>query len=254
MVFRYDRTKKYYLVSMHLENKPGALGNLANVLGIRDINILEGFIGGMSYGQHAVVSFFLESVNRKIDAKWLKSFLENAVYVTDVEVKESVDGILTDTLNFPLTWNSGDRAVLMRTEGLRAMLESIRLSDTSSGEESIYSQGFSYGKVAWDNLMTNARPQSREGLRELLGIYSAVGWGRPELVELDNAKRRAKVRLYDCFESEGVSTGAPACNFVRGHLSGAFTAYFGGYVRVMEKRCSSKGDSYCEFEISPSGV
>jgi predicted hydrocarbon binding protein len=236
---------------MHLENKPGALGNLANVLGIRGINILEGFVGNMTSGQYGVASFFLESTSKNIDAKWLKSFLENAVYVTDVEVKESVDGLVTDTLNFPITWNNGDRAVLMRTEGLRAMLESIKSTDSTSAEEAVYGQGFSYGKVAWDGLMTNYRPQSREGLREMLGIYCAVGWGKPELIELDNAKRRAKVRMSDCFESEGVSTGAPACNFVRGHLSGALSAYFGGYVRAVEKKCTAKGDHYCEFEVSP---
>ena len=251
IVFRYDKSKNYYLVSLHLENKPGALGNLANVLGIRDINILEGFFGGMSYGENAVVSFFLESTNKRMDHKWLKDFLQTVVYVSDVEVKEAVEGILTDTLNFPLTWNNGDRAVLMRTEGLRTMLEAIKSSDSSTGEAAIYSQGFSYGKAAWENLMSNVRPSTKEGLQEILGVYSAVGWGKPELIDLDAGKRRAKLRMIDNFECEGAATGSSASNFVRGHISGAFSTYFGGYVRVVEKKCKSKGDSYCEFEVSP---
>jgi len=251
IVFRYDRSKTYYLVSLRLENKPGALGNLANVLGIRDVNILEGFFGGMSYGPTAVVSFFLESTNKRMDEKWLKDFLQTVVYVSDVEVKHAVEGVLTDTLNFPLTWNNGDRAILMRSEGLRAMLDAIKSSDSTSGEASISSQGFSYGKAAWENLMSNFRPQTKEGLAEFLGVYSAVGWGKPELTELDPAKRRAKFRMRDNFECEGVSTGASASNFVRGHISGAFSTYFGGYVRAVEKKCLSKGDPYCEFEISP---
>jgi predicted hydrocarbon binding protein len=250
VIFRYDATKKHFLISLHLENKPGALGNLANMLAIRDINILEGFFGGMFYGPNATVSFFVESTNKRMDAKWLLDFLKSSVYVSDVEVKESVDGLLTDSLNFPLTWNNGDRAILMRVEGVRAMLESIKSTD-SSGEASVYSQGFSYGKAAWDNLFSTYRPTTREGLAEYLGIYSATGWGRPELTELDLGKRRAKLKFMDNFECEGVSTGAPASSFVRGHLSGAFSAYFGGYVRAVEKKCVSKGDSWCEFEISP---
>jgi predicted hydrocarbon binding protein len=250
VIFRYDKSKKYFLISLHLENKPGALGNLANLLAIRDINILEGFFGGMSYEANATVSFFVESTNKRVDKGWIKDFLESSVYVSDVEVKESIDGLLTDSLNFPLTWNTGDRAILMRVEGVRAMLESMK-SASSDGDATIYSQGFSYGKAAWDNLFATYHPPSKEALAEFLGIYSATGWGRPELVELDQAKRRAKLKFYDNFECAGQNTGGLTSSFVRGHISGAFSAYFGGYVRAVEKKCASKGDDCCEFEIAP---
>ena len=250
VIFRYDPAKKYFLISLHLENKPGALGNLANLLAIRDINILEGFFGGMSYGSNANVSFFVESTNKRMDKGWLMDFLKGSVYVSDVEVKEAHEGLLTDSLNFPLTWNNGDRAILMRVDGVRAMLGSIKSAE-SSGDASVYSQGFSYGKAAWDNLFSTYHPGTREGLGEYLGIYSATGWGRPELTELDLAKRKARVKFADSFECSGLSTGAPASSFVRGHLSGCFSAYFGGYVRAVERKCVSKGDPWCEFEISP---
>jgi predicted hydrocarbon binding protein len=99
--------------------------------------------------------------------------------------------------------------------------------------------------------MSVARPKTKEGLAEMLGTYSAVGWGRPELTELDFVKRKAKVKFKDCFECEGMKSGKPTSNFVRGHLSGAFSAFFGGYVKVIEKKCISRGDSSCEFEITP---
>jgi predicted hydrocarbon binding protein len=251
MVYKYDRAKRYFLVSFHLENKPGALGNLTNLLGIRDINILEGFFGGMSHGPSATVSFFVESSNKIMDAKWLKEFLQTSVYVSDVEVKQAVDGILTDSLNFPLTWNNGDRAILMRTEGLRNLLEAVKSTDTATGEASLYSLGFTYGRASWESLLSSFRPTSKDAMAELLGVYSATGWGRPELTDFDMGKRKAKLKLRENFECEGVSTGAPASNFVRGHISGAFSALFGGYVRAVEKKCTSKGDDFCEFEVSP---
>jgi uncharacterized protein len=251
MVYRYDPKKKYFLVSLKLENQPGALGNLANMLGIRGINILEGYFGGISYGSKGNVSFFLESTNQRMDEDWLKDFLQSSVYVSDVEVRSGVDGFLTDTLNFPLTWNTGERAVLMRIEGLRAMLDAVMATDPANGEQNIYVQGFNYGKSSWQYLLNVYRPKTKEGLAELLGIYAAAGWGKPELVELDVARMKARVRMREGFECADFSTGKPESHFVRGHLAGTLSAFFGLDVKAEETKCTSAGDDYCEFVISP---
>ena len=68
MLYHYHPKRRFYLVSMRLENQPGALGNLANILGIRGMNILEGYFGGVSASEGGVVSFFLESTNPKMDS------------------------------------------------------------------------------------------------------------------------------------------------------------------------------------------
>lgn len=251
MVYRYDPKKKYFIVSLHLENKPGALGNLANLLGIRGLNILEGFFGGITYGTKGNVSFFLESTNQRIDEGWLKDFLQSSVYVSDVEVKSGVDGFLTDSLNFPLTWNTGERAVMIRMEGLRAMLRAIILADPVNGEQDIYSQGFNLGNASWQDLLRIYRPKTKEGLGELLAIYAAAGWGRPELVDLDLARKKARVRMKEGFECAGMSTGKPESHFMRGHLAGTLSAFFGAEVKAEETRCMSAGDDLCEFIISP---
>jgi len=250
MIFRYDPKKKYFIVSMHLENKPGALGSLANLLGIRGINILEGFFGGMTYSEKAIVSFFIESTRQQIDEGWIKDFLASSVYVSDVEVRGPVEGFLSDSLNFPMTWNNGDRAVLMRVEGLRVMLDSVKSAYADTGEAEIYRMGFSYGRAAWDNLMRIHHPKTKEGLAEMLRIYTATGWGRFELLDLNPARYHARLKLLDGFESEGLSTGKPECYFIGGHLAGALSSYFGADVRAQETKCVSKGDSNCEFEVS----
>jgi uncharacterized protein len=250
MVFRYDPKKKYFIVSMHLENKPGALGNLANLLGIRGINILEGFFGGMTYSQKANVSFFVESTNQQMDEGWIKDFLASSVYVSDVEVGSPVEGFLTDSLNFPMTWNNGDRAILMRVEGLRVMLDAVKSAYADTGEAEIYRMGFSYGRAAWENLLRVHRPKTKEGLEEMLRIYIATGWGRFELMELNPSRLRARVKMEDGFESEGLDTGKPECYFIGGHLAGALSSYFGADVKTQETKCVSSGDSHCEFEVS----
>lgn len=251
MVYRYDPKRKYFLVSMHLENKPGALGNLANVLGIRGVNILEGFFGGITYGESGTISFFLESTNARMDADWLKDFLKSLVYVSGVEVKAAVEGFLSDSLNYPVTWNNGDRAVLMRIEGLRSMLGAIRTSNPEGGDQAIRDAGFGFGRYSWPNLFGQFHPKTKEGLGELLNIYTATGWGRVEVSELSLPRRLARIKLVDGFECTGLSTGKAESHFMRGHLEAGFSVYFGVDMKAEESRCVSKGDSHCEFEISP---
>jgi predicted hydrocarbon binding protein len=251
MVYHYDPRRKFYLVTLHLENKPGAFGNLANLLAVRGMNLLEGYFGSISDGPTGTASFFVETTNLKMDERWLKEFIETSVYASDVEVRGGVEGFLSDSLNFPLRWNNGDRAVLMRVEGLRKMLMEAAGAFPGAGEEFIYNQGFSYGKSAWENLMSVHRPATKDGLAEMLSIYSSTGWGRPQLSRLDAGKLRATVRMEDCFECSVLSTGRPSSHFVRGHLAGAFSAYFRSDVKGAETRCVSKGDPSCEFEISP---
>ena len=253
MVYRYDPRKKYFLASVHLENKPGVLGNLANLLGIRGINILEGHFGGID-GEKGILGFFAESTNERMDAGWLRDFLKSSVGVTDVEVKSGVEGFLTDSLNFPITWNNGDRAVLMRVEGLRAMLSLINPEDPEARKAwvaAIYAQGRSYGRAAWDNLFGVHRPKTREGIVEMLNIYVATGWGRVELMELDPARRKARIGLDQGFECVGLTTGRPEGHFVSGHFAGAMSSYFGEDVESDESKCLSKGDDHCEFAVSP---
>ena len=250
MVYHFDPKRRYFIVSMHLENKPGALGNLGNLLGIRGINLLEGYFGGMAFSDKANVSFFLESTNQQMDDKWLKDFLASSVYVSDVEVKSPVEGFLTDSLNFPITWNNGDRAVLMRVEGLRVMLDAVKSTNPGTGEAEIYRQGFSYGRFAWLSLMEVHRPKTKEGLAEMLRIYVATGWGRFELLELNPARMHARVKVEEGFESTGLETGEPECYFIAGHLAGAISSYFGADMKVQEKKCVSRRDSHCEFEVS----
>jgi predicted hydrocarbon binding protein len=251
MVFHYEPKKKVFLVSLHLENEPGALGNIANLLAVRGINILEGFFGGMASEPKATLSFFVETTNQRMDESWLKDFIESSVLVSDVEVRPGVDGFVADSLNFPLIWNTGDRALLMRTASLRTMFATIMAADREEGKRAIYDQGFSYARATYDSLFSIYRPKGKEGLAEILKTYSATGWGRLELLSLDPGSKRAKLKLEEGFECTDMKTGEPESNFIRGHLAGVLSTFFRSRVKAVETKCISKGDPCCEYEVSP---
>jgi len=250
MIYHNEPSRRIYLVSLHLENKPGALGNLADQLAVRGMNILEGFFGGMSYGPNAVLSFFVETTNKMMDEGWLKDYLTSSVYASDVEVKGAVEGFLADSVNFPLTWNSGDRAVLMRINGIRRMLNTILEAQPKDGPKTVYDLGFNYGKDAWKNLMETHRPKTKEGLAEMLKIYNATGWGRAELVELDVKHMKARVHFSDSFECSP-DQETKGSNLIRGHIAGAFSSFFQTDVNAVEHSCASRGDDHCDFEVQP---
>ncbi len=249
-VYAYDPKRKLYLVSVMMDNKPGTFGNLANLLAVRGMNMLDGYFGARADEEKAVVGFFLESKNPKVDEKWLKEFIETSIGVSDVEVKGSVEGFLSDSLAFPLVWNTGDRAVLMRVDHVKFIFDAARKAMGASGDETIYQQGFLYGKAAWENLIATFRPKTKEGVAEILQIYNAVGWGRLTLHDLDLVGMKANVRMTDGFECASASTGKPSSHFIRGHIAGAMSAYFRVDVRAVETKCVSASDQYCEFEVS----
>jgi len=139
----------------------------------------------------------------------------------------------------------------MQMASLRSMFDAVVAAEGKEGERAIYDQGFSYARATYERLFSTYRPVSRAGLAEMLKICSATGWGRLELSGLDPKHKRAKIKLEEGFECTDMNTGKPESNFIRGHLAGVLSIFFGSEVRAVETMCISKGDPYCEFEISP---
>ena len=250
MVYHYDPKKRFFIVTVTEQNVPGALGALANILGVRGINLLEGWFGGASGEASGPVSFFAESTDPKLDKDWMTEYLKASIYVSDIEVRESKNGFLADSQNFPLTWVSGDRAIMLRVSMSKVMFDVVR-AVPGIGDEVLYRMGFESGKSTWQDLITRLKPATKEALADVLAIYAAVGWGRPELIELDQPGRRARLAFGEGFECEGVATGKPYSQFTRGHLAGAFSAFLKSDVKCVETRCLSAGARYCEFQITP---
>lgn len=250
MVYHYDPKKRFYLISFREQNVPGALGAVTSILGVRGVNLLEGFFGSDPKDEWGPVSFFVESTDPKVDKDWLMQYLKASIYISDIEIRESRDGFLADSVNFPLSWGSGDRAVAMRAEQVKGMFDVVR-GVPGIGDDVLYKMGFQYGKNTWQKLFGLFQPKTGVSVADDLQIYTAVGWGRIELLELNPTARQAKVRFYDGFECIGTSYSRPYCHFTRGHIAGAFSAHFKADMNCTEVRCAATGEKYCEFDVSP---
>jgi len=84
-------------------------------------------------------------------------------------------------------------------------------------------------------------------LAQLVFLYSAQGWGRPELVDLTLDPVKTTLRIRDNFECAGVLSNAPNSNFIRGHIAGLGKTIFDKTIVCQETKCLAKGDPYCEF-------
>jgi predicted hydrocarbon binding protein len=250
-VFVYDPSTKFFNVVVELKNVPGALRSVLDILQRFKINILGSFSSVDPKGNTGTWSAFVENSGHTVSG--LRRRILSSPYVLRTIVTESTDGFLVDSIHFPLTFNTGDRAVLMRSEYLGRMLSAIRKEFGSGGNVILYEEGRAYGKDVGANYANRLGPGFvRSNIAEVLNLYQALGWFKLEGVRQNKREKSLTIRASGCFECEGSESNGPCSHFVRGHLGGAMTAIFGEEMTCEETRCVAAGGQVCEFLISPA--
>ncbi|MDG6975770.1 MAG: hypothetical protein JRN27_06750 [Nitrososphaerota archaeon] len=251
-VYQREKGKKLFLVALMLENKVGAIADVATRLEKAKLSIESGFISSAGEERYGRCSFYIVATERRPSTEDVAEVLEGSPFAKEVEVKEAHNGVLVESLSFPLRWNSGDRAMLVRTHFFTVMEQGIRSILSSGADVVLYQMGYSHGRPSWKALLSNYKVDSADDLQEISYIYSAAGWGRIEVLSFDKGAKKASVKVWDNFEGlvkpNEVKSG---CNFVRGHLSGLFSTVFDKEnVKVSEVKCLSRGDPACEFSVA----
>ena len=109
--------------------------------------------------------------------------------------------------------------------------------------------------TAGDWALISSKPTFAEGFAALGAIAASAGWGRWELISVDQAKRIGRVRVHHSWESVaqrgiGVSWGSA---YIGGKFAGIFQRYFGVSNCWAEQTAyQSRGDQYDEFLVQPS--
>ncbi len=249
MVFRNQKGTKSFEVMVNLKDELGALADVAERLAAVKVNVLEGFISSPRPDATGAWCFFATG-GQGLAAAEVQKILAESPFVVGAKVREDWNGLIMDTLAFPLTWNTGDRAIMLRAEFFTYMEKKIREVFADGADTLLYLIGLEHGRPTWLNLANQLPLQEKEGTAHSLQIYGAVGWAVPELKAFDAERKTASVVMRENFECMGRKSSVGTSHFVRGHLAGAFTAIFGKEVKCEEVRCIAKGDEACEFQIS----
>jgi predicted hydrocarbon binding protein len=249
-VYLFNPTKKFFHVVIELENVPGALRNVLEVVHGLDLNVLGSFSSVDSSAKFGVWSGFVEDSDHT--AMDLKRMLSASPYVHDAIVAESNKGFLVDGIHFPLSYNNGTRAVMMGTKALANMIGTLNERFGTGGEVILYEEGLSYGKeVGGEYLMMLGSDFISSNMGEVMKVYQAKGWFRVEDVTMDAAKGRVVIAAGENFECAGVEARSPHSHYVRGHLEGLVTTWLGRPMECRETLCVASGDRFCEFTLTP---
>ncbi len=249
-VYLYDPSKKFFQVVVELKNVPGALSSVLGVFQNLNLNVLGSFSSVTTYAGTGVWSGFVE--DSRHTASELKEKISSSRYVLDSIVVESKEGFLIDSVHFPLSWNTGDTAVMMRGKYLGRMLDKMREKFGTGGEAIIYEEGHVYGKESWTNLAARLGAGfMRSNLQDVLKIYPAVGWFKIDEIDQSERDRTVTIRTSGSFECGGRKSDRPYSHFVRGHLCGALTAALGEEMQCEEVKCIAMSEQRCEFVLRP---
>jgi predicted hydrocarbon binding protein len=248
-----DPKKRFYHIVVELHNLPGALANVASVLAKSDLNVLSGFTYVEPGAEYGIWSLFAEDGHSSPEE--VKSLLMSSPFATEVIINENKDGFISDTVHFPLTLNTGERAMLIRQDSFSNMLVKVRETFGTGGDVIIYDQGKLIGTNAGE-IMRKLLPDDfiEKNMGRIIALYSSMGWFKADLMRNDHESRSFVIRVGESFECMGRRSKRPSSQFVRGHLTGFFEALFGSEFRCIETECAAAGSQHCEFSLVMSQV
>ena len=249
-IYLFDPTRKYFHIVLELENVPGALRNVLEVMHGLNLNILGSFSSVDASAQVGVWSGFVEDSEH---SSWdLKQKLMVSPYVHDAMVVESSKGFLVDGVHFPLAYNTGTRAIMMGAKPLANMLSTVNEQFGSGGNVILYEEGLSYGKETGSEYMAKLGADFIvPNITEVLKLYQALGWFKIGKAHFEAPEWTLTVQAEENFECMGVDSRVPHSHFVRGHLEGVVITWLGRPMECRETLCVAKGDKVCEFVVAP---
>jgi predicted hydrocarbon binding protein len=248
MGYHFNPDRRVYVGSVTLKNVPGALAGVAAALGKEKVNLIETESANIAGTDTSVWGFFAEAEDSKMDPRRIMGIIEGSPNVVKVEVTEGTDGVVVDKYHYPLIFNAGEKAMILRRRDLVDMFARIKNLFGSGANVIIYEMGLAAGESDAEQ-MTKVLGEDRlvRNLLDMVFLYSAQGWGVPEVVDLKLDPLEATIRIWDNFECSNTKSSAPNSHYLRGHIVGLGAGIFGKKVMCEEQKCMAKGDPYCEF-------
>ncbi|MEM1523041.1 MAG: hypothetical protein QW407_06165 [Thermofilaceae archaeon] len=228
----------------------GVLDRLVDVLAEMGAPILLLKVSAARAGDALTATLIADLKGKERMAEDIAQRMKRAPYVSDVlYAPPIVDGVAIDPFSFPLLMQ-GERAIIFSRPIYEGLVKEGWQKFGTPYAILLYTVGYGAGLRAYEE---HSKIVDRRHAWKLFESYLlAVGFGRFEIIRLDDERREAVVRVYDSFECQLFrGAGEIRGNFIRGLIAGWLAGYWGvtGEFEVLarEVKCTAKGDSYCEY-------
>ncbi len=248
--FMYIPKKSYFLLNLEIRNRLGDLAAVSNVLAQSGIEILSGSFTRGAVGNPGRWQVFVQPLNANFTSEELKRLVVSCPDVVGCQIKESREGLLVDSVTFPIKISSGQRAMIIRNDVWEGMLQKTREKFGSGGDVIIYEQGNMAGRMSGRELLAAlGRDFLTKQLDQVIAMYQALGWGRAKILNFVQSPMTLSIRMWESAECMGQKSEKATGHFIRGHIVGHVEEIFGVECKCVETSCLAKGDPYCEFVL-----
>jgi len=246
----YLPKKNYFLLNLEIRNRLGDLASVSQILSEAKIEILNGSFNRGFGGKPGTWQIFVEPQNSNTTSEEMKRLLLSCPDVISCQIKESRDGLLVDTLTFPVKLSSGQRAMIMRNDIWNGMLQKTRDTFSSGADVIIYDQGMMAGKMTGRELLyALGKDKAAEHIDQIVSMYQGLGWGKAKLMSFIRSPLSLVIRMFESAECMGQKSSRPTGHFIRGHILGVAEEISGTEGKCTETNCLSLGNPYCEFVL-----
>ena len=235
---------------VEVENVPGSLVKVLNVVAGMGINVLSSFLKAKAFEETAVWSSFIDLTDAGVEVEEVAERLRGLDVVLDVKFSRSVGELVVDELHFPLVL-VGERHILMRVDTIGGMFGRLFDIFMSGAVTIIYNMGLEAGVRDARRVREKYGLEGVEALNVVLKERVAKGWGIPVVESLDEERGEAIISvrdLFECLPYRG-KLKEPRGHFFRGYLEGAFKTLLEADYKANEVECIARGDPHCKFVV-----
>ncbi|RLG60237.1 hypothetical protein DRN87_04475 [Candidatus Geothermarchaeota archaeon] len=225
------------------DNKPGVLERISKVFAKNGINIQK--LIATQLDEVADLIFFCDFTGLEKSLNTIYKHLKDLNVVKNVSVIDPlIDGLIVDYTHFPnLLLN--EIVILFPETLFREFIKGMRDEYGTAAETFLYYTGLKIGKELWIKL-DKLSEKAADKIKIFRYLFSLYGLGKLEYIDNQEVK---VVKLYDSIECKhGVGSNKSYSHFIRGILAGIFENIY-GKIEIVETKCISKGDKYCEFKL-----
>ncbi|MDW8033393.1 MAG: V4R domain-containing protein [Nitrososphaerota archaeon] len=248
----YRADGKIIEVSLRVKNAPFVMRNVLNIFTEKGIKIISGFITQVEENLFQI-GLFLDVSNLKDGITDFIGEIRKTKDIIDVVVsQESFDGMVVDTIHFPLT-AFDEKSFTFRVETFGSILAKLYEKFGTGAAVILYEMGSIAGESKVKSIYKKRRMDKSTILKLIMAERIAKGWCVPEIVDFSSKGAIIVAHeLFECLYFKGKQDKSMS-HFFRGYLAGIFRQLFNKEASVSEVECIAKGDDTCKYVIEVKG-